>query len=113
MLQEFGYVQAMAQQGTSVPTYAYARNNPLRWTDVTRLGPYDPDQQQPTPRAPIGPCERQCFMEANAWEVRCYGETGDNTTCYGRQQNDLIDCQTLCKPKPKPNPPRKDGGSCR
>ncbi len=37
MLQSSMYVRRMAQRGRSVPTYAYAFNNPLRYTDRTGL----------------------------------------------------------------------------
>jgi hypothetical protein len=41
LLQEPIYVRGMAQQGMTVPTYAYAFNNPVRWTDATGLKPGD------------------------------------------------------------------------
>jgi hypothetical protein len=37
MLQEPRWVKRMAKRGMSVPTYAYAYNNPLRYTDRTGL----------------------------------------------------------------------------
>lgn len=42
LLQSPAYVRRMAQSGMSVPTYAYAVNNPLRYTD--------PDGQSPQSR---------------------------------------------------------------
>ena len=39
LLQSPAYVRRMAQTGLSVPTYAYALNNPLRYTDPTGKNP--------------------------------------------------------------------------
>ncbi|MFZ5438956.1 MAG: RHS repeat-associated core domain-containing protein [Myxococcota bacterium] len=41
LLQSPTYVRRMAQRGMSVPTYAYAANNPLRYVDSTGLAPGD------------------------------------------------------------------------
>ncbi|MBL8912071.1 MAG: RHS repeat-associated core domain-containing protein [Archangium sp.] len=41
LLRSPGYVGSMAGGGYSVATYAYALNNPLRWTDSTGLKPGD------------------------------------------------------------------------
>jgi hypothetical protein len=38
MLQSGDYLSSMAHDGLSVPTYAYALNNPLRYSDQTGLG---------------------------------------------------------------------------
>lgn len=40
LLQSPDYVRRMAQSGLSVPVYAYALNNPLRYTDPTGLDVY-------------------------------------------------------------------------
>ena len=44
MLQEPTYVREVAQQGLSLPTYAYAANNPLMYTDETGLYPFPSDE---------------------------------------------------------------------
>jgi RHS repeat-associated protein len=41
LLQSPAYVRHMAESGLSVPTYAYALNNPLRYVDVDGLKPGD------------------------------------------------------------------------
>ncbi|GMU63471.1 MAG: hypothetical protein AMXMBFR34_52340 [Myxococcaceae bacterium] len=44
MLQDPEYVRDVAQQGLSLPTYAYAANNPLMYTDETGLYPFPSDE---------------------------------------------------------------------
>lgn len=41
LLQSPAFVRRMARRGMSVPTYAYAANNPLRYVDSTGLAPGD------------------------------------------------------------------------
>jgi hypothetical protein len=57
MLQNPNWVKQMAMQGLSAPTYAYALNNPLKYTDSTGLWP--------SPFAPGKLCNDGCSNQKN------------------------------------------------
>ncbi|GMU62984.1 MAG: hypothetical protein AMXMBFR34_47470 [Myxococcaceae bacterium] len=122
MLQSPTFATSMAARGMSVPTYAYAANNPLRYVDrdglvfgpsaggigsaeppkPPRVGPpEDIDPVEPPPPPDTSHCADECRKEFNKCMDPCSARPpGGRGRCAIRQQRCLSRCQTTGSPTP-------------